>query len=221
MKWLLMPRSGYRCLPGCACGIHTKPGKKCLPGCECKRHTAFRPGPSPEAAKKISASLKGRRRLPLSAETREKIGAANRGRRRSAEFSQACRDRQTGSGKGFYYSNGYRFLRAHYGHPLANRIGTLAEHRKVAYETFGDGPHPCHWCGVLLDWGGTSGINIDHLNGVKDDNRKENLVISCLRCNRIGMRKGDKNIREFRSCDRCGRLTMNIKFCSRRCANVR
>lgn len=53
-------------------------------------------------------------------------------------------------------------------------------HRVVAYEKYGPGPHPCHWCGAEVDW---DKAHVDHLNGVKLDNGEENLVFSCPRCN--------------------------------------
>lgn len=216
-----MPRrKGQVCPPGCQCGLHNKPGTKCLPGCGCGRHTAVRRGPSPETAVKISLSLKGRKRGPLSASTKEKIGAANRVRKHSAEFRERCRQRQLGTGRGHYYDKGYRFLTSQYGHPLSGDNGVVQEHRKVLYDKIGPGFHPCHWCGKQISWGGSGGINVDHLNGVKDDNRSENLVVSCCLCNRIGMRLG-KARRGLRSCERCGGETSNARFCSRKCANVR
>jgi 5-methylcytosine-specific restriction endonuclease McrA len=55
------------------------------------------------------------------------------------------------------------------------------EHRAVMYDRLGAGPLPCFWCGISLAWGK---VVIDHLNEVKDDNRPENLVVSCNNCNR-------------------------------------
>lgn len=73
------------------------------------------------------------------------------------------------------------------GHPLANpRHSRVYEHRAVLYDTIGPGPHPCRWCGVMLDWlPGVDplAIHADHLNGYGDDNRPENLVPSCRNCN--------------------------------------
>ena len=130
------------------------PSKKCDPECECAKH---RPR-SAEVRKRISSSLKGRN-----------IGIANGvptdGRSVTKE--------------------GYVMLSGQYGHPLAGpgKRGEVLEHRKVLYDLIGPGPHPCHWCGRSLEWGGVRGINVDHLNDVKDDNRPENLVPSCLNCN--------------------------------------
>ncbi|GEM_PF-2801377 len=68
------------------------------------------------------------------------------------------------------------------GHPLSNANGWLAQHRVVAYEKYGAGDHPCHWCGVVLPW---PDIVIDHLNEVKTDNAHDNLVVACSPCNRM------------------------------------
>ena len=67
------------------------------------------------------------------------------------------------------------------GHPVAGKNGWAFEHRLVVYEDRGKGPHPCHWCGRVLFW---RELVIDHLNEVKHDNRLENLVVSCVSCNR-------------------------------------
>lgn len=71
-----------------------------------------------------------------------------------------------------------------YEHPLS-RGGQLEEHRKVLYDKIGPGPHYCHWdCGKLLEWGGIRGICSDHLDGDTLNNDPENLVPSCVVCNR-------------------------------------
>lgn len=81
----------------------------------------------------------------------------------------------------FLTNAGYVKRRA-IGHPLTNKDGFVFEHRLVAYEAHGVGPHPCHWCGAMLTW---SKIVVDHLNEKKADNIPSNLVISCGPCNRI------------------------------------
>jgi len=48
----------------------------------------------------------------------------------------------------------------------------------------------CYWCGAIIDWfpgGKTSAgaLIVDHLNEKRDDNRLENLVPSCHRCNAL------------------------------------
>jgi hypothetical protein len=65
-------------------------------------------------------------------------------------------------------------------HPLADSNGHVTEHRKVAYDKYGD-TVSCHWCGKPLTW---ERVCVDHLNEVKDDNRPDNLVAACNPCNR-------------------------------------
>ena len=76
---------------------------------------------------------------------------------------------------------GYRIIKDAQ-HPLAQQNGWLGEHRAIAYEKYGPGPHPCHWCGVVQDW---LDLVVDHLNEQKADNRPENLVAACNPCNRM------------------------------------
>lgn len=72
-------------------------------------------------------------------------------------------------------------------HPLAVN-GRVFEHRKVLFEAIGAGHHPCHWCAVVVEWmrKGTarrSTLVVDHLDGDKANNARDNLVPSCSRCN--------------------------------------
>lgn len=67
-------------------------------------------------------------------------------------------------------------------HPLANEAGTVSQHRMAAFEKYGDGEHPCHWCGDVLPW---PHLDVDHLNEVKSDNTPDNLVVACAPCNRM------------------------------------
>jgi hypothetical protein len=75
------------------------------------------------------------------------------------------------------------------GHPLANASGEVSEHDAVLYARIGPGPHPCHWCGKLVNWKQTvkkkmhGVLCCDHLSGVSTDNRDSNLAPSCFRCN--------------------------------------
>lgn len=71
-------------------------------------------------------------------------------------------------------------------HPLAMKNGRVYEHRAVLFDEIGIGPHACHWCETEVDWlpkGDPRELHPDHLNGIGDDNRPENLVPSCRRCN--------------------------------------
>jgi hypothetical protein len=78
----------------------------------------------------------------------------------------------------------YRSVTRH-GHPLAGKSGKVYEHRAVLYDRIGLGPHACHWCGTEVHWDAADGrpLQVDHINGVGDDNRSDNLVPSCNCCN--------------------------------------
>lgn len=70
------------------------------------------------------------------------------------------------------------------GHPLADKMGRIYEHRAVLFakHRYGaEGCPSCYWCGQILVW---KTLVVDHLNEDKMDNRPENLVPSCNRCNR-------------------------------------
>ncbi|WP_409017057.1 HNH endonuclease [Arthrobacter sp. MP_2.3] len=73
------------------------------------------------------------------------------------------------------------------GHPLADKYGRLWEHRAVLYDSCGAGPQECHYCSAPLDWAADklapNAVQVDHLNDKRDDNRPENLVPCCRRCN--------------------------------------
>lgn len=87
-------------------------------------------------------------------------------------------------------SHGYITLTGCQAHPLGGPDGNLYEHRRVLYDAIGEGPHACHWCQAEVKWARQSGRGCpkgnlvpDHLNGHKTDNRIENLVPACNRCN--------------------------------------
>jgi 5-methylcytosine-specific restriction endonuclease McrA len=72
------------------------------------------------------------------------------------------------------------------GHPMAMKNGRAYEHRKVLFDDIGHGIHHCHWCGTEVEWttkGDPRELHPDHLNGDGSDNRLENLVPACRRCN--------------------------------------
>jgi hypothetical protein len=85
----------------------------------------------------------------------------------------------------------------------------------------------CEMCGVGEDWNGTRmSLILDHINGVRDDNRLENLRIVCPNCNATLDTHCGRNAakhRDPRSCERCGdEFTPRFdtqRFCSRYCGS--
>lgn len=79
------------------------------------------------------------------------------------------------------HSHGY-LLEYRPGHWLADRLSgnRVYQHRRVFFDAHGEGPFNCNWCGVHVSW---SDMHVDHLNAIRDDNRLENLVSSCAKCN--------------------------------------
>lgn len=162
-----------------------------------------------EHRKSISESRKGQ---PCPEVTKKKLAELNTGKRHSEESRKKMseklkerwsnpeeRERQsqrmmrkgTSGVPSFKDRGGYVILRYQYDHPLADSSFYVKEHRKVLYDKIGPGPHKCYWCGGEVDWKLPSNTEqtrkgelvVDHLNGVKDDNRPENLEPSCVRCN--------------------------------------
>ena len=159
---------------------------------------------SPEHRRRLSEALKGKpghaRPCPEGCECGKHRGGGSRkcpsdctcGRH--SEFSperlQRMSEGRSGVGDGWYISNdGHKYLTGMQGHPLAIGRGIVAEHRYVLYEEIGPGPHPCYWCGTPRDWGGQTGINVDHLDDDPLNNDPDNLVPSCCGCNRVGRRR--------------------------------
>lgn len=72
-------------------------------------------------------------------------------------------------------------------HPTAGQNGRAYVHRAVLYDAIGPGEHRCHWCARLVDWDlhrpHPFALVVDHLNDDPTDNRIENLVPACNRCN--------------------------------------
>lgn len=85
-------------------------------------------------------------------------------------------------------------------HPLATKNGKVYEHRMVLFDEIGPGPHACHWCETEVDWlpkGDPRELQPDHLNDDGADNRIENLVPACRRCNALrGTQRRSDALRE-------------------------
>lgn len=83
----------------------------------------------------------------------------------------------------------------------------------------------CEMCGQDENWHGrTMSLILDHINGVPDDNRLNNLRIVCPNCAAtLDTHCGRKNRREpeIRSCRRCGRQFQakyrDHRYCSHSC----
>ncbi len=77
------------------------------------------------------------------------------------------------------HDHGYKLAHAP-DHPLRRVSNRVYEHRIIYHAQHGDGPFTCHWCGCSVTW---DDMHVDHLNDHTDDNRPDNLVASCARCN--------------------------------------
>lgn len=71
-------------------------------------------------------------------------------------------DSRRGTGRGYYYSNGYKRIHRPL-HPNADRDGYILEHRLIMEEYL--------HCYLEREW------DIHHLNQIRDDNRLENLEL--------------------------------------------
>ena len=118
---------------------------------------------TPEHRAKGVAALRGHK---VTLETRAKLSVANRGQKRSPEARAKMASAQKGNHNhwngGRSISNGYVYIFCP-DHPFANQRGYVAEHRLVM---------EAHVGRVLLP---TEVVH--HVNGTKDDNRIENLML--------------------------------------------
>jgi hypothetical protein len=83
----------------------------------------------------------------------------------------------------------------------------------------------CELCGQGEDWrGARMSLILDHINGVADDNRLENLRIVCPNCAATLETHCGRNARApDRPCELCGELMRGPRpqrFCSRACAGL-
>lgn len=90
-------------------------------------------------------------------------------------------DKQPESGRACYSSGGY-VVEYYPQHAIANKNGTIYQHRRVYYDVHGDGPFACHWCGCVVTW---KTLHVDHFNNNKTDNAPNNLLAACEPCNHM------------------------------------
>lgn len=176
------------CEPGCLCGRHRQrvlPGRSCPPGCTCGKHRS----PSETTLTKRRASLKAAwtedKKREQSRRSTEMWTLEKRKAHSEKGFASWAAPSRRDSVAGSYEdSAGYRLLTGQYDHALSYENGVVSEHRKILYDSIGEGPHLCHWgCGKLLAWAGRDGIFVDHIDGDPSNNDLENLVPSCHQCN--------------------------------------
>ena len=97
-----------------------------------------------------------------------------------------------------------------FNHPAANKSGVTRYHRIVLWDKLNGQNAYCHWgCGTFLYWEKSypehkDALVTDHLNGIRDDNRPENLVPCCNKCNGTVSRASRKEFIEcqYGPCDR-------------------
>lgn len=66
------------------------------------------------------------------------------------------------------------------GHPIGRGRSHVYEHRRVFFDTHGEGPFECHVCEKEVTW---STMHVDHLDDDPKNNCIGNLAPACPRCN--------------------------------------
>lgn len=79
----------------------------------------------------------------------------------------------------------------------------------------------CELCGQSEEWRGRPmALILDHINGVADDNRLENLRIVCPNCAATLETHCGRNVQNIRACAACGRMFRSregTRYCSQSC----
>ena len=75
--------------------------------------------------------------------------------------------------------DGYRLVRDQK-HKLAGKNGYVFQHRKVAYDKYGENLPPCEICGASSSW---ETSHIDHIDNDVANNNPKNLRPLCPKCN--------------------------------------
>lgn len=83
----------------------------------------------------------------------------------------------------------------------------------------------CEMCGQTEIWRGRRmSLILDHINGVRDDHRIENLQIVCPNCAATLDTHCGRNVRADRACERCERnftpRALDQRFCSISCSKL-
>jgi len=82
--------------------------------------------------------------------------------------------------------------------------------------------YECEECGHPPVWRGKEiHLILDHINGINNDHRLENLRFLCPMCNATLDTHGGKNNRIYKCCEECGGkyYGVNDKFCSMKCSS--
>jgi len=86
-------------------------------------------------------------------------------------------------------------------------------------------PHVCRACGNAGDWNGNPiTLQLEHINGIPNDNRLENLCFLCPNCHsqtKTYAGRKTKHIKIRSNCKTCGKVTSSSKIekCSK-CRNI-
>lgn len=84
-------------------------------------------------------------------------------------------------------------------------------------------PYACKECGISDTWNGKPlNLTLDHINGIYNDNRLENLCFLCPNCHSQTSTYCGRNVkkRKIMRCKKCGNLSGKNKYCSDECRNT-